>query len=393
MAYLRTNLMPIDNATKWVIAEYARHFSMKGFKCYIVSTGRGGYRRIVAGNTHLPVYEVPKSLFILPRLYKFLSWHSSSELLESIPIAYYAQKSFGRIPILELLGELINDIDVIISHDLESAMLLNNSGRPLIYLAHDIFGSSALYEEYFYRKLLLSVEYKTINKTLLATLSYYDKLQFESLYKVHASYLGLGPINYLSYNHIKWEGSIDVELPDKYILIFSTKGLERRIFIPSEKRYAQQNLFLIKTLAKNNYPVVVIGKESRVLVKLLQHYTSIRNIVALGYVDYRKYINVLQNAYVTVLPLFGWRSGVSIKLLDALSYSNVVVTSYDAARAFPRLSGAPFIARDFKELIEKVKRCFNEKTAWLHYNEWLNNYKRQYLSWNKVIDRFKNIFE
>lgn len=382
--------MPIDNATKWVIAEYARHFSMKGIKCYIVSIGRGGYRRILAGNKYLPVYEIPRNFFVLPRLYKFLSWHSSSELLESIPIAYYAYKSFGRMPILRLLGELINEVDVVISHDLESAMLLSVVNTPLIYLAHDIYGRIALDEKYPYWKLLLDVERKTVNKTFLATLSYYDKIQFKKLYKIHANYLGLGPIDYLSYDHVKSKEDDYIELPDKYVLIFSTKGLGRNVFFLGEKRYAQQNLFLTKILAKDNYPVVIVGKESQVLVRLLQRYTSTKNVIALGHVSYRKYLKILQNAYITVLPLFGWRSGVSIKLLDAINYSNVVITSYDAARAFPHFSSAPFIARDFRELIEKIKSCFKKETVRIQYNKWLDNYKK-YLSWNKVIERLKRI--
>ena len=395
ITYLRTNLLPIDNATKWVIVEYARRLSTKYKVSLLIISNNVSSVSLTNIFTNIKLLHMPSTFFVISRLYKALAWRSSSTLTINTSLAYYINDKLVR-KLMSNLKSLVEEYDVILAHDLESAILFSGiDTAKVVYLAHDVY----LYTRNLYTiSLVYLIENKVVKSCRTGTLSFYDKFQLALAYNApKCSYIGVGPIDYLHYTYSTPKSYsspsamdiVDKILNDNFLLAFATKGLLRKIVPKDERLLALTNVLALRHICKEiNIPIVIIGSESRVTKMLLD---KCNNVISLGFVDYYNYIKILCRASAIVLPLFGWRSGVSIKLLDALSYGNVVVTTYDAARAFPYLYTLDIAIRNLKEFVNTIRGVLKNEKLQDDIRYKLKMFRSKYLSWNCVLDRLSGI--
>lgn len=130
----------------------------------------------------------------------------------------------------------------------------------------------------------------------------------------------------------------------------------------------------------------IVGKDPS--QKLKDYVNTFKNVIITGTVDsVDKYYDL---AKIVVVPLFTG-GGVKVKLLEALGYGKLVITTSKGIEGTDFIDNIHLLVADTKS--EFIKKCNDVLDNYEKYNEILQNVKEKMIneySWEKVVRDFEN---
>lgn len=256
---------------------------------------------------------------------------------------------------------------VLCQHNIEFMALKNIASGFNSKLKKIIYKINSYQLEFYERKL-----YRKNYFPLITFVSKSDKEFFEKKYKLNNTFLV--PVGaYLKENTSKGKDVIFVAKmsypPNENAAIWFLKNVWNSIL----EKHPKTNFYLV-------------GKDPS--QKLIDYAKTFKNVIVTGTIDsVDKYYDL---AKVVVVPLFNG-GGVKVKLLEALGYGKLVITTSKGIEGTDFVNNIHLLVADTET--EFIKKCNDVLDNYDKYEEILINANKKMTSeysWEKVVNDFEN---
>ena len=279
--------------------------------------------------------------------------------------------------------------DILCTFDWHFCSALNQMrgklGIPLVAIVDDLFymestmpflrekglpNSSVVQGKYF------KAEFRAFTSVdMVFALSVADVSSLEKIYGVKAYYLGLGPLSEPTKLHLSKDSMNKFGLKEGEYCIYSGSSGYNKFVHPVLEEVASR---------APEETIIVTGRQKQVRAQ--------RNVRYLGSVPIEDYFSLIQYSKAVLAPIYGWRGGFPMKVVDGLTCHKPCIVSPGVAECFPRdPSGkAIWIAEDADDIVRRLEKIGRMSLDELTTQ--IKAYVEKHLSWNVVVKRFcKNV--